>query len=837
MKLVRRLFAHYEAYHEHSGLLLRYMSVLGVVMFPLLYLLRFTKHSPVYDDLELRSLTIALCFFALLRERWPQRLKRFYLPYSYVVMTVCLPLYTVFTGLKNGGGTVATANTFMATFLLLLLADWRNMTVMLVTGFAMGAGLYFATEAHPVLPADYVGRLPVLIVSLTGCSMFKFALEQATADRVRHAYASLAGSIAHEMRNPLGRIRHNLECMQEALPEPTTTNEPRLLDAARTDALYRLVAESQIAVKRGLQVIAMTLDEVGAKPIDRAGFSLLSAANTTRKALQEYAFQADDEAARVQVRVTDDFVFRGDETAFVFVIFNLLKNSLYYLPAYPHASVTITVGDRQVKVHDNGPGIPYDVQDRLFQPFATMGKTGGTGLGLAYCRRVMEAFGGSIRCESVPDQYTEFSMVFPAVADEEVRELQSRSLAAARTAFAGKRLLLVDDDAAQRMTTRHKLSTLDAEIDQATDGQRALEALARQRYDMVVLDLNMPLLDGYAVAARVRQGQFPINRDVPIVAHTSEPAHIAALKARRAGMDAFVGKPSTQTQLIDALREALQARATSQASIERKLAGRRILVADDAVYNRKTVAAYLQHVGVVVVQASHGEAVLKALRGGGPWDAVILDINMPGMDGLQTAAAIRRLEGEERNVPILALTAHTDDQTLRAAQATGMSAFLTKPVDAAVLYRNLADLIAPEPSTAAAQPLLRRTPGSAVPETDTLLNPSRLEGYLRIGMLEELLAEYVPEISALVGKLQRHAERHDFQACVDVLHSLLGMSGEAGAPALYQAVRRVYVPMVETKEWPAQPEWPARIAALAAETVQALRAYGAAHARAGANPD
>jgi CheY-like chemotaxis protein/signal transduction histidine kinase len=831
-KMLRRLFGHYKAYHEHGPLLLHYLSLMGLVGFPALYAVRFVRPTAGYDDFWIRVFDAVICLGLFLGDRWPQSLKRYYMPYSYAVLIVTLPLTFVFTSLKNDGNHAAVGNTFLAVFLLMLLADWRNVVVMLVIGCGLGGALYFATDAHPRLPPEYVARLPVLLAGLLGGSLFKFALLQATAERVRHAYASLAGSIAHEMRNPLGRIRHNLECMQDALPEPTTTNEPQLLEAARTDALYRLVAESQIAVKRGLQVIAMTLDEVGAKPIDRTGFSLLSAADTTRKALQEYAFQADEEAARVHVRVSSDFVFRGDETAFVFVIFNLLKNALYYLPAYPHANVTITVGNQQVKVHDNGPGIPYDVQDRLFQPFATMGKSGGTGLGLAYCRRVMEAFGGSIKCESVPQQFTEFSMTFPAVADEEVRELQARALAAARIAFSGKRLLLVDDDAAQRMTTRHKLMALDAEIDQATDGQRALEALARQRYDMVVLDLNMPLLDGYAVAARVRQGQFPLNRDVPIVAHTSEPAHIAALKARRAGMDAFVGKPSVQTQLIDALQEALQARSASQASIERKLAGRRVLVADDASYNRKTVAAYLQHVGAVVVQAAHGEAVLKALRGGGQWDAVIMDINMPGMDGLQTAAAIRTLEGEVRNVPILALTAHTDDHTLRAAQATGMSAFLTKPVDAVVLYKSLSDLIASAP---AAQPILRRTPGSSVPDVDTLLNPSRLEGYTRIGMLDELLAEYVPEISALVGKLQRHADRHDFQACLDVLHSLLGMSGEAGAPALHQAVRRIYVPMVETKEWPTQTEWAGRIAALAAETVQALRAYGAQHA--GTAPD
>ena len=167
----------------------------------------------------------------------------------------------------------------------------------------------------------------------------------------------------------------------------------------------------------------------------------------------------------------------------------------------------------------------------------------------------------------------------------------------------------------------------------------------------------------------------------------------------------------------------------------------------------------------------------------------------------------------------------SDDATLRAAQATGMNRFITKPVEAAVLYKTLGELVG---STPAAQPILRRTEGSAAAaDTGALLNPTRLESYARIGMLGELLGEYVPDISALAGKLQRHAQQRDMAACCDVLHSLLGMSGEAGAPALYQAVRRAYVPMVETQAWPAHDDWAGRIAALAAETVQALHAYGA----------
>ena len=211
---------------------------------------------------------------------------------------------------------------------------------------------------------------------------------------------------------------------------------------------------------------------------------------------------------------------------------------------------------------------------------------------------------------------------------------------------------------------------------------------------------------------------------------------------------------------------------------------------------------------------------------------MLLDINMPGMDGLQTAAAIRRLEGELRNVPIMAITAHSVEATLRAAQAAGMAKFITKPIEPAVLYRTLATLIA---GTSAAQEPLRTTPGSrATMAGNALLDPARLESYSRIGMLEELLGDYVPEIAALVGKLQQHAAQNDLEACIDVLHSLLGMSGEAGAQALYQAARRAYVPMVETRSWPSQPDWAGHIAALAAETEQALKAYDPAQV--GANP-
>jgi HPt (histidine-containing phosphotransfer) domain-containing protein len=136
-----------------------------------------------------------------------------------------------------------------------------------------------------------------------------------------------------------------------------------------------------------------------------------------------------------------------------------------------------------------------------------------------------------------------------------------------------------------------------------------------------------------------------------------------------------------------------------------------------------------------------------------------------------------------------------------------------------VLYEKLARLLA------GAAPAGVLAPAVAPDSAGVLLNIERLESYRRIGMLGELMDDYLPGIAGLVGKLQRQLAQEDMQACIDTLHSLLGMSGEAGAQALYQAVRRVYVPLVETQSWPAQAGWMQQVAALAADTEKALKAY------------
>ena len=818
MNALRRLYGHYEAYHAYGPPRLKYMGYVGLFSCLLFYFIRFTRPNPqLLDDLVLRVIAIVLFLGLAMKEQWPQKLKPYYIAYSYFVLLYCLPCFTTLVALQRGGGVPAISNAFITICFLVLLTDWRNTLLMLGVGIAMAAGIYAGIAPNPRVPMDLVAQLPAFALIVIGGNLFKFSTEQIDAERKLRATQALAGSIAHEMRHPLSQLKHSLDNIQRALPPPGAAAQPQTLGGREVEALYRHLGESEIAVNRGLQVIAMTLDEVNAKPLDTAGFAHLYAGEATRKAVHEYSYEDDEARQCVQVDVVQDFTFRGDETAYLFVLFNLIKNALYYRTQDPGVCVSITVAAHQVRVRDSGPGILPEVLPGLFEPFRSVGKSGGTGLGLSYCQRVMRAFGGRIECACTPDEFTEFTLTFPPVAEAESEASHEAALAQARAVFEGRRILLVDDDAALRLTTRHKLLPLGAILDEAADGQRALQMLARERYDLVLLDLNMPVLDGYALAARIRQGAAAANRDVALVAHTSEPAHVAGVKVRKAGIDGFVTKPCEQLLLVRTLCQALQRPASVPGA--GLLAGCTVLLADDSAWNRKAVAAHLRHAGADVVEASHGREALDHLATRAHWDALVMDINMPGMDGLQTARAIRASGQAFAGLPIIALTAHSDPATVQSARDAGMNDFITKPVDVAMLYTLLCRL-----TGKAVRPVMP-PPAQAPGTVDDLLDLRRLENYQRLGMIDELIGDYLPEMARLVDRLDEAVAHADLEAGLDALHSLLGMSGEAGASALYQRVRSYYVPMIESRHWPAGADWPLHIRALAARTEDALRRY------------
>lgn len=203
---------------------------------------------------------------------------------------------------------------------------------------------------------------------------------------------SLAGSIAHETRNPLSAIKGCCEVVKSNLNEAI-----EFID---------LIA---ISSNRGLAMVDMILQNIRDEEIDKSAFTNLSIANVVNSAIKEFAFESEEQKKLVNVDLENDFIFEGDETLMIFVLFNLLKNSLYY-----KAKINIWLDSDKKCLYfkDNGVGIPADKLESIFDSFFTSNKKGGTGLGLPFCKRVMNAFDGDISCKSIEGEGVEFCLKF-----------------------------------------------------------------------------------------------------------------------------------------------------------------------------------------------------------------------------------------------------------------------------------------------------------------------------------------------------------------------------------------------------------------------------------------
>ncbi|WMY06810.1 ATP-binding response regulator [Paraburkholderia phenoliruptrix] len=844
---------------ERSRFAIRWGGVLGLVCHPVYYVVWTYILPQPYDNLTLRLSAALICIPLIFQARWPRRFNQYLLIYWHVCLIYVLPFVCTFLAIRNAFSTMWMMTEVMMIFIMALCID-NPFLLMGCIGAGMLAGGLAAAASSPapiVLSTANQSDLAVLPVVVLCSMLFAHAISKGRIFVEKNrALQALAGSIAHEMRNPLSQLKHVLDRVEETLPALTEAGRVPALSGPGAALLYRHLAHGQLSIERGLRVIAMTLDEVSAKQIRSDSLTYLSAAATTRKALDEYGFADKKERGKVRLVVLEDFTFKVDETVYLFTLFNLIKNALHHIAPLPTATLTLTVDRHAVTVRDTGSGIAPEILPHLFEPFRTAGNSAGTGLGLAYCQRAMRAFGGSIACKSEPGKFTQFTLQFPPVTESEVAAHERAVMERATAVLKGKRILLADDDAAQRARTRRSLSKVGAEVDEAENGHVALTMLSdAATYDLVLMDVNMPVLDGYSATEQLRAGRDRPNWNVLVAAYTSEPGNIARILARRAGMDDMISKSCSVIELfasLQALFENGNRRHLNQRFDD--FSGKSILVADDDTYSRLVAKAYLERFGASVVEAEHGQAVLDRLDEATAIDAVVVDMNMPGMGGLETAAAIRGRPDAYANVPIIALTSQSDIGSVQACMNIGMNEVLVKPVQVGSLYACLTRQFAQQGggvanihdagSEARRAPALSRAPGpsasaglaalaapaeaqwadSPAAGQSELLDRHQLGELAALGFLDASFASGIEQLLALIAQLREHAAKGDLDAAHGALHLLLGASGNIGAKALHQFTRHIY-PRTLEGAWPAEPDWLERIGELGERSAEALHRY------------
>ena len=404
---------------------------------------------------------------------------------------------------------------------------------------------------------------------------------------------------------------------------------------------------------------------------------------------------------------TDEY-YIGDDMKLKQVLINILGNAVAYTDA--PGNVTFSFGetsrdqdkvDISFRVKDTGIGIDPDYLPRIFDPFSKEDGSGGssndnTGLGLAISKHIVELMDGRIEVESEKGKGSEFTVVIPlSIYRREDKD-------EADEAIENMRLLVVDDDPEACEHARKVFSRAGMTADYAMSGQEALamlEALKKEgeMYRLILIDWKMPGMDGIELTREIRE-KYP--DDDPVVILTTYNWDEIMEKAISAGVDAFLAKPLFAGSIREAIRDILSGRKKFvRAGTEVSLAGRKVLLAEDKAINAQIVKQILNIKSVETDIAENGEEAVALFKGSrmGTYDAILMDIRMPRMDGLEATRQIRALDREDaKKIPIIALTADAYEEDMKQSLEAGMNMHLSKPIEPDLLLETLERVIVNE---------------------------------------------------------------------------------------------------------------------------------------------